>query len=35
MVSKMKKKTKRIFAWVMLFIMVASVVAGILAYLVK
>ncbi len=28
----MSKRTKKIFAWGMLFIMVASVVAGILAY---
>ena len=31
----MKKKTKKIFAWAMLLIMVASVVAGFLIYLVK
>ena len=30
----MSKKTRRIIVWVMLFIMVASVIAGVLAYLI-
>lgn len=30
----MSKKTRRIIVWVMLFIMAASVVAGVLAYLI-
>ena len=33
MVVKMKKKTKKIAAWAMLIIMVASVIAGFLAYI--
>lgn len=28
----MNKKTKKIFAWIMLIIMIASVIASILAY---
>lgn len=32
MVIIMNKKTKKIFAWAMLIIMVASVIASILAY---
>lgn len=30
--EKMSKKTRRTIVWVMLFIMVASVIAGVLAY---
>ena len=31
----MSKKTRKIVGWVMLFIMVASVVAGVLAYIIN
>ncbi|MBO4601326.1 MAG: DUF4044 domain-containing protein [Bacilli bacterium] len=30
----MSKRTKRLIVWIMFFIMVASVVAGVLAYLI-
>lgn len=30
----MNKKTRKLIVWIMLFIMVASVVAGVLAYLI-
>ena len=31
----MNKKTQKIVVWAMLFIMVASVIAGILAYIIR
>lgn len=33
--ENMKKRTRKIFAWGMLIAMVASVIAGILAYAIK
>lgn len=30
----MNKKTRKLIVWIMLFIMVASVIAGVLAYLI-